>query len=253
MESDLTDSAFDAARAEYVPRLALALDIDSLDRALDLAHRLIGYLGIAKVGLELFSSAGPLAVRELQALGYEVFIDLKLHDIPTTVGHAARVLGGLGARYATVHTSGGEAMCRAAAEGFAEGAAALGQAAPIVLGVTVLTSDASASEDVLAARAALAASAGLGGLVCAAPDLPVVRAAAPGLVTMVPGTRPPGASLNDQMRVTTPAEAIALGADVLVVGRAVTDAEDPVAAAVALLGHLAAAATSASVRRDPDS
>ncbi len=172
-------------------RLALALDLGSLAEASALARHLAPFFGIAKIGLELFSAAGPLAVEALAAEGFTVFVDLKLHDIPTTVQRAAMVLGSLGVGYATVHTTGGQAMCAAAAEGLASGAAAAGHRPPIGLGVTVLTSDAEASAELLAARAALAAAAGLTGLVCAATDLAVVRGAAPGLVTVVPGTRPP--------------------------------------------------------------
>ena len=220
-------------------RLILALDVPDLDEATSLAESLAPYLAIAKVGLELYSAAGPAAVEALRDAGVEVFIDLKLHDIPTTVGRAARVLGGLGARFVTLHTSGGRDMLAAGAEGLAEGAAAGGHDRPTALGVTVLTSDAEASEAVLAERAALAATAGLGGLVCAAPDLTVVQRAAPGLLTVVPGTRPPGSRLDDQARVATPRAAFAAGASLLVIGRAVTHAPDPVAAAEALLAHLA--------------
>jgi len=219
-------------------RLALALDVDDLVVALRLARRLQPWFGIAKVGLELFGAAGPETVSALTVEGYRVFLDLKLHDIPTTVGRAARVLGGLGVAFTTVHTQGGEAMVRAAADGMAEGAAAAGAPAPCVLGVTVLTSDAEAPAEVLAARASLAAAAGCGGLVCAAADLAVTRAAAPGLVTVVPGIRPAGSVTDDQARAATPGAAIASGADVLVVGRAVTAAADPEAVAEALCAEV---------------
>jgi hypothetical protein len=122
-------------------RLALAFDVDDLVAAVRLARRVQPWFGVAKVGLELFAAAGPEAVVALGAEGYKVFLDLKLHDIPTTVGRAARVIGGLGAQYTTVHTAGGEAMVRAAVEGLAEGAASAGLPASCVLGVTVLTSD----------------------------------------------------------------------------------------------------------------
>jgi orotidine-5'-phosphate decarboxylase len=220
-------------------RLALALDLDDLDAARALAEKLVEHIGIVKIGLELYAAAGPQAVELLQSDGFAVFLDLKLHDIPTTVGRAARRLGQLAPAYATTHTQGGAAMLRAFAEGLAAGAADVGAPPPVALGVTVLTSDADASPDELARRAELAASSGLGGVVCAAPDLAVVRRVAPGLVTMVPGTRPPGVARDDQERVSTPAEAFAAGADVLVVGRAVTAAEDPLAAAIAFIDGLA--------------
>jgi len=220
-------------------RLALALDVDDLVVALRLARRLRPWFGVAKVGLELFGAAGPETVSALTGEGYRVFLDLKLHDIPTTVWRCARVLGGLGVAFTTVHTQGGEAMVRAAVAGMAEGASAAGGPTPCVLGVTVLTSDTDAPPEALASRARLAALAGCGGLVCAARDLAVTRLAAAGLVTVVPGIRPSGTSSDDQARASTPAEAIAAGADILVIGRAVTAAPDPEAMAAAVLEEVA--------------
>jgi orotidine-5'-phosphate decarboxylase len=238
-----TDDADDAAQTTGEAgvareRLALALDVDDLVVALRLARRMRPWFGIAKVGLELFGAAGPETVSALTVEGYRVFLDLKLHDIPTTVGRAARVLGGHGVAFATVHLQGGEAMVRAAVEGMAQGAAAAGGPAPCVLGVTVLTSDADAPAELLAARAGLAAAAGCGGLVCAAADLAVTRRAAPGLTTVVPGIRPSGAGADDQARAATPGAAVAAGADILVVGRAVTAAPDPEAVAQALCAEV---------------
>jgi orotidine-5'-phosphate decarboxylase len=227
-------------------RLALALDVDDLVVALRLARRLRPWFGVAKVGLELFGAAGPEAVSALSAEGYRVFLDLKLHDIPTTVSRAARVLGGLGISFTTVHTLGGEAMVRAAVSGMAEGASAAGAPTPSVLGVTVLTSEADAAPETLASRARLAAAAGCGGLVCGASDLPVTRLAAPGLLTVVPGIRPSGTPTDDQARASTPAAAIAAGADILVIGRAVTAAEDPEAMAAAVADEVASSMASPS-------
>jgi orotidine-5'-phosphate decarboxylase len=225
-------------------RLALALDVDDLVVALRLARRLRPWFSVAKVGLELFGAAGPEAVSALTVEGYRVFLDLKLHDIPTTVSRATRVLGGLGVAFTTVHTQGGEAMVRAAVSGMAEGASAAGAPAPCVLGVTVLTSDTDAPAETLASRARLAAAAGCGGLVCAASDLAVTRRAAPGLLTMVPGIRPSGTSSDDQARASTPAAAIASGADILVIGRAVTAAGDPEAMAAAVVDEVASSIAS---------
>jgi orotidine-5'-phosphate decarboxylase len=225
--------------AEPRDRLALALDVDDLVVAMRLARRLRPWFGVAKVGLELFGAAGPETVSTLTVEGYRVFLDLKLHDIPTTVMRAARVLGGLGVAFATVHTQGGEAMMRAAVSGMAEGAAAAGAPTPCVLGVTVLTSDTEAGPDVLASRSRLAAAAGCGGLVCAASDLAVTRRAAPGLLTVVPGIRPSGTAPDDQARAATPSAAIAAGADILVIGRAVTAAEDPESMAAAVAAEVA--------------
>ncbi|HXQ43646.1 MAG TPA: orotidine-5'-phosphate decarboxylase [Acidimicrobiales bacterium] len=231
--------------AEERDRLALAFDLDDLVAAVRLARRVRRWFGVAKVGLELFGAAGPEAVAALGAEGYRVFLDLKLHDIPTTVGRAARVIGGLGAQYTTVHTAGGEAMVRAAVQGMAEGAASAGVTSPCVLGVTVLTSDVDAPPEMLRDRAALAAAAGCGGLVCAAGDLAVTRAAAPGLITVVPGIRPAGAGADDQARAAAPGTAISAGADILVVGRAVTAAEDPETVAAAVAAEVSSAAAAA--------
>jgi orotidine-5'-phosphate decarboxylase len=220
-------------------RLALALDVDDLVVALRLARRLRPWFGVAKIGLELFGAAGPETVSALTVEGYRVFLDLKLHDIPTTVARASRVIGGLGAAYTTVHTQGGEAMVRAAVAGMAERAAGAGAPAPSVLGVTVLTSETEADADTLSARSTLAAVAGCAGLVCAAADLAVTRRAAPGLVTVVPGIRPSSTARDDQARAATPSAALAAGADILVIGRAVTAAEDPERVAAALVEEVA--------------
>jgi orotidine-5'-phosphate decarboxylase len=224
--------------SETRAHLALALDVDDLVSALRMARDLQPYFGVAKVGLELFSAAGPDSVGALADLGYDVFLDLKLHDIPTTVQKAARVIGAYGARYLTIHAMGGPVMLRAGVEGFREGAAAAGLADPVALAVTVLTSDGGAPPHVLPNRVATAIEAGAGGLICAGTDIADVRQLAPRLVLIVPGTRPPGAPTHDQARVTTPASALDDGADLLVIGRVVTDAPDPVAAAEALVSAL---------------
>jgi orotidine-5'-phosphate decarboxylase len=220
----------DSARA----RLAIALDVDDLVAAIRITQPLVEYFSVAKVGLELFASAGPEAAGSLSAAGFEVFVDLKLHDIPTTVGRASRVLGSLGVAYATVHTSGGLAMVEAAVAGMVDGASEAGLPPPCVLGVTVLTSDTDAPADELARRARIAFESGCGGVVCAASDLEVVAAAAPGLKRVVPGIRPSEVAVHDQARVATPSEALRRGADLLVIGRAVTGAADPVQAAAAI-------------------
>lgn len=216
-------------------RCALALDTADLDAAAGLARELRPWFGIAKVGLELFGAAGPRAVHALRDAGFDVFVDLKLHDIPNTVGRAAGALGTLGARYVTMHATGGPDMLRAGVQGLAAAARPSGTDPPVALAITVLTSDAEATPQVLASRARVAAAAGCGGVVCAAPDLATIVAAVPGLLRVVPGIRPPGAAADDQARVATPSAAVAAGADILVVGRPVTAAPDPAAAAAALL------------------
>jgi orotidine-5'-phosphate decarboxylase len=220
-------------------RLALALDMDDLVVALRLARELEPWFGVAKVGLELFSAAGPDAIASLTELGYDVFLDLKLHDIPTTVEKSARVIGALGVSYLTIHAMGGPVMLRAGVEGFLEGALAAGFERPVALAVTVLTSDNDAPAHILPKRIGLAIEAGAGGVICAGTDVPLVRELAPRLKTVVPGTRPAGAPTHDQARVTTPADAIAAGADLLVIGRVVTHANDPAEAAKELSDSIA--------------
>ena len=216
-------------------RCALALDTDDLTRALALARALHPWFGIAKVGLELFGAAGPRAVHGLREEGLEVFVDLKLHDIPNTVGRAARALGALGARYVTMHAAGGADMLRAGVEGLIGAPRPSGDDPPLALAITVLTSDSVASPEVLHRRARRAAVAGCGGVVCAATDLPTIVAAVPDLLRVVPGIRSPGTAADDQSRVATPAAAAAAGADIVVIGRPVTAAADPTEAAAALL------------------
>jgi orotidine-5'-phosphate decarboxylase len=207
------------------PRLALALDVPDLDEAATLAKRLDEWFDVAKIGLELFSAAGPAAVERMQELGFDVFLDLKLHDIPTTVNRAARVLGRLGVRYCNFHAAGGEAMLRGAVEGLAEGARDASRLAPVALAVTVLTSDPDASAFDARLRAAVAA--GCGGVVCSLREIERVKRAREDFVTVVPGTRLEGGDVHDQARTGTPFEAARLGADVLVIGRTVTHADDP--------------------------
>jgi len=239
MPPESNPSAAPAVPAEVKAELALVLDFDDLVPALRLSRQLRPYFGVAKVGLELYSAAGPDAIGALAEQGYDVFIDLKLLDIPTTVGKAARVLGSIGARYLTLHARGDADMLRAGVDGLREGAAAAGLPDPYPLAVTVLTSDAGAPPHILPARVALAAETDCGGIVCAAADLDEARRIAPNLLRVVPGIRPIGSDRHDQARTATPREAVDHGADLLVIGRAVTHAEDPVAAAEAIVAELA--------------
>ncbi len=233
----MTDS--DALPPEVRNRLALALDVDDLVAATRIARAVQPYFGVAKVGLELFSATGPEAVGALNELGFKVFLDLKLHDIPTTVGRAARVLGSLGASYLTLHAFGGADMLRAGVEGLAAGADAAGLASPTALAVTILTSDAGAPPHILPKRVQVALEGGCGGLVCAADDVREARQYAPRMETVVPGIRPAGSASHDQARAALPGAAIRAGADVLVIGRPVTQADDPVAAAAAIAEEVA--------------
>jgi len=224
-------------------RIAVALDVPTLDEAVSLAERLAGRVGWFKVGLELFVAHGPAAVAAV-SVHAPVFLDLKLHDIPTTVARAVRSAAAAGADLLTVHAAGGPTMLAAAREAAAE-------RGPRLLAVTVLTS--LGPEDLAAlglppaeARvphlARLAVDAGLDALVCAPADLAAVRAAvgpAPLLVT--PGIRPDADAVDDHARAMGPAEAVAGGADLLVVGRPITRAADPVAAVSAIVAALEAA------------
>ncbi len=237
----MTDVDSPTLPSEVRSRLALALDVDDVVVALRLAKELQPWFGVAKVGLELYTAAGPDAVGSLAGLGYEVFLDLKLHDIPTTVGRAAAVVGAYGVRYLTRHAVGGVPMLRAGVEGFHRGAERAGLEQPVALAVTVLTSDADAPPHIVPKRVRVALEAGCGGLVCGAPDVADVRELAPRLTVVVPGTRPPGADTHDQARTDTPAAALAAGADLLVVGRAVTAAPDRRGAAQALVEGLGVA------------
>jgi orotidine-5'-phosphate decarboxylase len=219
-------------------RLVLALDVDDLVEALRLGKRLQPYFATAKVGLELFSASGPDAVSAMADLGYDVFLDLKLHDIPTTVRKAARVIGAFGVSYLTLHARSGPVMLRAGVEGLAEGAERAGLPHPVALAVTVLTSDGDAPAHILGHRVAAAVEAGCGGLILAAADVHEAKQLAPRMLAVVPGIRMPSSDSHDQARPATPGDAVGLGADLLVIGRMVTEARDPVAAAAALTESL---------------
>ena len=223
-------------------RLILALDAASIDDASQMLDRVQGHVGMVKVGLELFTAAGPAAVEQVKKRGFDVFLDLKLHDIPNTVTGAVRSAKALGVSMLTVHTGGGGAMLRAAVD--AAGADVR------VLGVTLLTSigredlDAAAiagtPEEVVLKRAALAAAAGLGGVVCSPKETAKVRDVITGsMVVVTPGIRPRGAATGDQKRAATPASAIADGSDYLVIGRPISAAPVPQEAAADIVGEIA--------------
>ncbi len=218
--------------------MAIALDVDDLVEAIRLARAVQPWFRVAKVGLELYSAVGPEAITAMQDLGFDVFADLKLHDIPTTVERASRVMGALGVSYLTMHAQGGAAMLRAGVEGLTEGAVSAEVEPGVAVAVTVLTSDNSAPEHIVPRRAALAAESGCGGLVCAAGDLSEVRQLTPRLERIVPGIRPVGAERNDQVRAVAPAEAVQAGAQLLVIGRPVTRADDPASAARSIAEEL---------------
>ncbi|MEC7924572.1 MAG: orotidine-5'-phosphate decarboxylase [Actinomycetota bacterium] len=211
-------------------KLALALDVDDLVVGVRLARELQPYFGVLKIGLELYSAAGPEVIGTFQQMGYRIFLDLKLHDIPNTVHSAARVLGSLGVNYLTLHTAGGKDMVSAGVDGLLEGARNAGIGDPVALGVTILTSDPNSDVETMGERIQIAIDSGCRGLVCSAQDLTIVTKKAPELIAVVPGIRPSGVQAHDQKKIATPSEALREGAGILVIGRAVTQAEDPILA-----------------------
>ena len=229
--------------------LIVALDVDSREAAVEKVKSIGDAVGFYKIGLELFTAEGPDVVKAVKDLGKRVFLDLKLHDIPRTVERAVRSGGKLGVDLMTIHSLGGNAMIRAAAEAAAE----FGASAPKILAVTVLTSlDARdladvgilgrAPADQVRAAAFLSIASGADGLVCSPREVGALSASLRrGTVFVTPGVRPAGADVGDQKRVATPAEAVRDGATHLVVGRPILAAPDPVAAARAILAEIGAA------------
>ncbi len=224
-------------RDDATRRLVFPLDYGSLDEAGAGARRVASSVGVLKVGLELFVREGPAAIAACHDLGRELFLDLKLHDIPETVGRAVQSAASLGVRYLTVHASGGRAMLDRAATEAARASAPL-----TILAVTVLTSlDAedltamgvSATPSQQVERVArLAWDTGIRGFVASASEASTLRRMfGPDALIVTPGIRPAGSAAGDQKRITTPAQAIAAGADLLVVGRPIRDAADPLDAA----------------------
>jgi orotidine-5'-phosphate decarboxylase len=237
-----TDS-FKSARE----RLIVALDVRDASSALDLVHRLEGTCTWFKVGLELFVAGGPAVLEPILAQGYFVFLDLKFHDIPNTVAGAVRSAGRLGARMMTVHACGGPAMLSAARNAL-EGVAN----PPELLAVTMLTSmDAEQMNAVGLERspaqevnllAQMTLESGIRGFVCSPQEVAAVRAlAGSDAAIVVPGIRPAGSNIGDQKRIATPADTLRTGASYLVVGRPITQAPDPAAAASAILTEMATA------------
>lgn len=226
-------------------RLIVALDVPDRASALALADRLTGHVGMLKIGLELFVAEGPAIVREIRERhpDLEVFLDLKLHDIPNTMAGAIRSARSFGVRFITVHAGSGVAHLRACVE-------AAGDATGI-LAVTVLTSqDQQACREaghtrtpaeLVAMRAEAAAAAGCAGVVCSGQELEAVVQAAPKLYRVVPGIRPAGADVGDQKRVMTPGAAITAGATHLVVGRPIHGSDDPPGSADAIVREIASA------------
>jgi orotidine-5'-phosphate decarboxylase len=227
-------------------RIILALDVDTQEEALSLAGRLSGHVGVFKVSLRLFAIAGPQIVGKLQEMG-QVFIDLKLHDIPSTVAAAGRALTRLGCNMLTAHAAGGTVMLKELTRAVSDESRSAGRPAPTVLAVTVLTSinQRQLEEDMLISNmlvrdaamlfAGRAKTAGVGGVVCSASEIAAVRATCgQDFKIVTSGIRPTWHGSNDQRRIDTPFEAIKRGADYVVIGRPITRAPHPVAAAHAI-------------------
>lgn len=239
-------------REVVIRRLVVALDTSDAEGILALARRLVGRVGMFKIGLEAFTAAGPGLVDRVQEIGLPVFLDLKLHDIPNTVERAAANCARLGVALFNVHAAGGPDMVRAAAAG-ADAGTPSGSSRPNLLAVTVLTSldevalerlgmPGTAQERVLE-WAAMSRDSGADGVVCSPRELAALRQRlGPQFVLLAPGIRPAGSAAGDQKRIATPASALADGADFIVVGRPITGAPDPVAAATSIVEEVVAAA-----------
>ena len=219
-------------------RIFVALDTKSLDRAVYLANQLVGMIGGVKMGKEFLTVHGLEGVRKVAECGMPVFLDTKFHDIPNTVASAIRTVLPLNPFVINVHASGGSAMMRAAQSAVEEA----GKNRPLLIAVTVLTSlkdedlveigMQGPTEDRVVALAQLTKKSGLDGIVCSPLEITAVRkACGPDFKLMVPGIRPAWSDVNDQKRITTPSDAIKLGADYLVIGRPITEAESPIKAA----------------------
>ncbi|MAF49558.1 MAG: orotidine-5'-phosphate decarboxylase [Rhodospirillales bacterium] len=234
-------------------RIFVPLDTSDLETALRITRMLKGHVGGVKIGKEFFTALGPAGVARITDEGMPLFLDLKFHDIPNTVAGAVRSAVAMAPIILNVHAGGGKAMMAAAANAAKEEAEKQGVPRPLVLGVTVLTSldetdlaDTGVSgtaEDQVLRLARLAGAAGLDGVVCSGAEIEPLRAAlGPGFKLLVPGIRPDWAAAGDQKRILTPSDAVARGADFLVIGRPITGADDPVAAAEKIGDELANAA-----------
>lgn len=238
-------------------RLIAALDTTETAQAVTWARALSGRVGLVKLGMEFFTARGPEGFAAVAACGEPLFLDMKFHDIPNTVAGGVRAAALLGASMVTLHASGGPAMLAAAREAAQAGARAAGKPRPMLLAVTVLTSlsaedmeavgqpDSPTAQVVRLAR--LAAEAGIDGIVCSPHEIGAIRAALGRKVALVvPGIRPAGSAMGDQKRAMTPGDAVRAGADWLVMGRPLTQAADPAAAAAAIAAEVAGASATAA-------
>lgn len=229
-------------------QLILALDVPERRRAIEICRSLQGLVPWCKIGMEMFTACGPGLVAETRGMGYRIFLDLKFYDIPHTVGRAVASAARIGADLVTLHCQGGERMLREA-RAAADACAADGLAAPLLFGVTALTSFAPGEMPGIAAPpsefaaelAGIAAACGLDGVVCSAREAPEIKRRHARLACLCPGIRPAWAAADDQRRITTPSAAVAAGADYLVVGRPILRADDPRKAAALVMEEMAAA------------
>src|SRR6185295_9899468 len=224
-------------------KIILVLDVSSREEAMKLVRPLYEHVGMFKVGMQLFTAEGPSMVREIVELGGRVFLDLKFHDIPNTVTHGVLEAAKLGVSMMTIHAAGGRAMMKMVSKELQD---KYGDRKPLVVAVTVLTSlNEAGLNEVGVARpldqqvvglAKLAEECGIDGVVCSPQEIQQVRnGVRPQFKIVTPGIRMPGQSANDQQRLATPQEALAAGADYIVVGRAVTADPDPRRALAALV------------------
>jgi orotidine-5'-phosphate decarboxylase len=229
-------------------RILVAVDTPDLGRARELVHALTGLVGGFKVGLEAYISHGPEFLTEVRDAGGQVFLDLKLHDIPNTVAGAAAAAARHGVSFLTIHALGGPEMIRRGVEAAHQSARKEGLPTPTVLAVTILTSHDDGDMKAIGVQgscgqavlnlATMAAQAGADGAVCSPLEVAEVRKRFPRGSLVVPGIRPASAAADDQSRIATPAQAVASGADFLVIGRPITKANDPAEAARMIAAEL---------------
>ncbi|MGR6835672.1 orotidine-5'-phosphate decarboxylase [Syntrophomonas erecta] len=232
-------------------RIIVALDVDGEREALKLVEQLSGMIGAYKIGMQLYNSSGPGIVERIQNLGGKVFVDLKFHDIPNTVAAAARVMTRLRCFMFNVHAAGGREMMDRAASAVAEESEKLHTKPPLTLAVTVLTSISQLElekdmlisglqlEEVVGRWAAMAKESGINGVVCSPREISIIRQTCGNdFLIVTPGIRPAWAETNDQKRITTPRQALDLGADYMVIGRPITAANDPREAAQKIIDEL---------------
>jgi len=235
-------------------KIIVALDVESLEQARGLVSCLSGTVGAFKIGKQLYTRYGPEAVAMVHAAGSRVFLDLKYHDIPSTVAKAGCEAVRMGVFMFNVHALGGSAMIAETARAVRDMAHALGTPAPLILAVTVLTSMAEADlaeigirepvEQVVVRLARLAQSAGADGVVASPQEIvPIKKTCGPDFVVVTPGIRPAAAAQDDQKRIMTPAQALASGADFMVIGRPITQACEPRESARAIAADLASGTT----------